>query len=467
MTTSPLPYDVLIVGAGPVGLATAIGLQQRGVHNFLVIDQTREFRRVGQIVDLLPNGLKALRFVCPSAYESLLATQHQAQPPQAPGSQAPPPKRFWIRKNLQGETLRSTSLDFDDWLKRYGEGRISTAWFNLQTKLRELLDPQRILINHRCLHLAQTDAGVEVQCQTDPQTIDNPFAHWEKAAPLLQGNGDSPTGTSESLSLVTFSSKLVVAADGINSTVRRLLYHDTELEPWATPDYSGWAALGCLQMKPVPETIATELNATYSQGQMIVSLHNDQLPPSYPGQASPRIMLVNRGEQGFGFLLHTPLPLDCLADITPTATIQLAVKTLTDAGFPPCITDFVGYADPDQIISRPYHQHSADPCNHFPNWSHQRVVLAGDAAHGMPPFIAQGTNQGFEDAAFLVPAIARLVEQQQLDDLATIQQVFNDYEHYRRPLMAKVQTATLESDSWTNTQWQAFSQQLYQRMLAI
>ncbi|GAB4528885.1 MAG: hypothetical protein Tsb0014_10530 [Pleurocapsa sp.] len=43
-------YDVLIVGAGPVGLATAIALRQRGVDNILVIDRTRSFRRVGQVV---------------------------------------------------------------------------------------------------------------------------------------------------------------------------------------------------------------------------------------------------------------------------------------------------------------------------------------------------------------------------------------------------------------------------------
>ena len=49
--------DVLIVGAGPVGLATAIALYQRGINNILVIDQTRTFRQVGQVVDILPNGL--------------------------------------------------------------------------------------------------------------------------------------------------------------------------------------------------------------------------------------------------------------------------------------------------------------------------------------------------------------------------------------------------------------------------
>jgi 2-polyprenyl-6-methoxyphenol hydroxylase-like FAD-dependent oxidoreductase len=55
-------YDVLIVGAGPVGLATAIALRKRGIDNILVIDRARSFRQVGQVVDILPNGLKALRY---------------------------------------------------------------------------------------------------------------------------------------------------------------------------------------------------------------------------------------------------------------------------------------------------------------------------------------------------------------------------------------------------------------------
>ena len=64
-------YDVVIVGAGPVGLATAVGLRKRGIDNILVIDQTRAFRQVGQVVDLLPNGLKALKYVDPNAYEAV------------------------------------------------------------------------------------------------------------------------------------------------------------------------------------------------------------------------------------------------------------------------------------------------------------------------------------------------------------------------------------------------------------
>lgn len=36
-------YDVVVIGAGPVGLATAVGLYQRGIENIIVIDQARAF----------------------------------------------------------------------------------------------------------------------------------------------------------------------------------------------------------------------------------------------------------------------------------------------------------------------------------------------------------------------------------------------------------------------------------------
>jgi 2-polyprenyl-6-methoxyphenol hydroxylase-like FAD-dependent oxidoreductase len=64
-------YDVLIVGAGSVGLATAIALRQRGIKNILVIDQTRSFRQAGQVVDILPNGLKALKCISEDAYQQI------------------------------------------------------------------------------------------------------------------------------------------------------------------------------------------------------------------------------------------------------------------------------------------------------------------------------------------------------------------------------------------------------------
>ncbi|MDZ7954988.1 MAG: FAD-dependent monooxygenase [Nostoc sp. DedQUE09] len=105
-------YDVVILGAGPVGLATAIGLHKHGIENVLVIDQTRTFRQVGHGLDLLPNGLKALKCLDSNAYEEVRKTSVRLFNPQQSNNektvktnqeQKPPnTSPRWVYKNLQG-----------------------------------------------------------------------------------------------------------------------------------------------------------------------------------------------------------------------------------------------------------------------------------------------------------------------------------------------------------------------------
>ncbi|MGH1394876.1 MAG: FAD-dependent oxidoreductase, partial [Trichormus sp.] len=98
-------YDVVIVGSGPIGLATAIGLRKRGIENILVLDQTRAFRPVGQILDLLPNGLKSLKYLDTAAYEAVKNTSLGWFNPQSShsGENIPKPLPKWSYRNLQGE----------------------------------------------------------------------------------------------------------------------------------------------------------------------------------------------------------------------------------------------------------------------------------------------------------------------------------------------------------------------------
>jgi 2-polyprenyl-6-methoxyphenol hydroxylase-like FAD-dependent oxidoreductase len=447
-------YDVLIIGAGPVGLATAIGLQQRGINNILVIDQTREFRPVGQFVDLLPNGLKALRAIAKSAYEAMGI-------PKLDSETKPEATRFWYRKNLQGEVTHTIPLGFDYWQQKYGEGRISLPWFNLQTNLRNLLDPALIQANHRCINFAQTPHDVRVYCEKNLKMPSNPFAHWESSQESESTEKNQDIRPHKNT--LTMEAKLVVAADGINSTLRQILYQNSALEPWAKPQYSGWSALGCLAVDPVPEDILDQLTRDYFQDQKVISLQNDALMAANPAQDSPRLVIFNQGRGSLGYLLHLPIALEKILHQLPITLLNLAIKELEKADFPKIITDLLCLTNLDNFFSRPYYLHPANPCTQFPLWSQKRVVLVGDAAHGMPPFSAQGANQGLEDAAYLVKAIATLVKHDQLDDLGAITEKFQAYENHRRPFMELMQTAALENHRWTETQWEIYGQQVYGR----
>lgn len=133
------------------------------------------------------------------------------------------------------------------------------------------------------------------------------------------------------------------------------------------------------------------------------------------------------------------------------------------------------------MLHRPYYIHRAALTNslRFPStasfntenqsreiqaaWSVGRVVLVGDAAHGMPPFRAQGANQGLEDALTVVTLIATIRDNHYWDDMPAIDKAFEKYERLRRPFMVHIQKATLEPFDRSQKQWEEYGQQVYLR----
>jgi 2-polyprenyl-6-methoxyphenol hydroxylase-like FAD-dependent oxidoreductase len=453
-------YDVLIIGAGPVGLATAIALRQRGINNILVIDQTRSFRQVGQVVDILPNGLKALKCISEGAYQQIKTVglgYIQARRQQSEGNnQQTAKKKFWRQKNLQGEVIRSTPLDFDFWHNRYGEGRVSISWYQLQTELRSLLPSAIVKANHRCVAITQDANYVTVNCVSDREITTNPFAHWENTATEEQTNAES----SQPVYDHQFKAKLVVAADGINSTVRQLLYADSALSQWAKPQYSGFSAIACLQIDRVSNEMMQQLEEQYFKGDMVVTLQNDS--PKFKAQNldSPRLIIIKKAANALGYLFHTALNFDRLQNKSPEAIINLAADILNKADFPLIFSQVIELSTPQTIIQRPYYIHPAN----IPEpsiWSNHRLVLVGDAAHGMPPFAAQGANQGLEDAALIGTAIANIIQHSDLDNLEIINRQFDKYEQLRRPLVQQVQAATMHNHKWSQAKWEKYGDAIY------
>jgi salicylate hydroxylase/6-hydroxynicotinate 3-monooxygenase len=76
----------------------------------------------------------------------------------------------------------------------------------------------------------------------------------------------------------------------------------------------------------------------------------------------------------------------------------------------------------------------------LPRWSDGRVVLLGDSAHPMTPYMAQGAATSIEDAAVL----ARCLKEVQGDD---VEGAFKRYEAHRKPRTSLIQ-AISSANTW-------------------
>ncbi|NET61778.1 MAG: FAD-dependent monooxygenase [Symploca sp. SIO2E6] len=164
---------------------------------------------------------------------------------------------------------------------------------------------------------------------------------------------------------------------------------------------------------------------------------------------------------------------------TPDQLRELAMETLAKDGFPETLRQLVSFSVRSQMSSRLFYIHRAtlDDTLEFPDttnlkpcsveqlpWSRGRIVLAGDAAHGMPTFLAQGANQGLEDALVLSTLIAKIIKGNQLANEEAIADIFQTYQSVRRPIMAKVQQATLNRTFYNQgNPLAAYKQQIYCR----
>jgi len=456
-------YDVVIVGAGPIGLATAIGLYKRGIENILVIDQTRAFRQIGRGLDLLPNGLKALKSLDINAYTAV------TQPTLSNQQNSPTTSSAWSVKNLQGQLIRSIPLSFDHWFQKYGEGRVSIAWYELQTILRNLLPPELVKANHRCIHVIDEPElnYVQIDCTSDTSIAANPYANWEENQTSEENSQPNLDNISPTLATTSFRAKLIISADGINSTVRQIIYQNTPNAAFAKPEYSGFAAISCRGITDIPQEIQTEIESKFLKDSAVVTINNDQISANPDGHNQVRMILFSRNGQ-FAYILHLPVPLESLQTKTETELLNLAQQEIEKAGFPDCLQQLVNLSPPANMEQRPYYIHPV--INKFndstiqPTWHQQRVVLIGDAAHGMPPFMAQGANQGLEDAFTIANLIAKIARNNDWDNLQVIAEAFANYEHLRRPFMEYIQSATLTGfPNSSPQQWQDYNQKVYTR----
>ncbi len=198
----------------------------------------------------------------------------------------------------------------------------------------------------------------------------------------------------------TARAALVVGCDGVKSVVRqRLLGADA-------PQFSGYVAWRALL--PV-ESAADALDPP---AQLFIGM--DRIFMRYHIRHGTLVNVVaiarSTGWTDEGWML-------------PSTVEELAAQYV---GWHPDIVRSIGRIPPSQCFKWAIHVRPP-----LPTWRAGRVVVAGDAAHPMTPFMGMGAALAIEDAAVLASACARR---------PTLDEALATYEALRRPRADFVQT---------------------------
>ncbi|HTZ45666.1 MAG TPA: FAD-dependent monooxygenase [Jatrophihabitans sp.] len=168
---------------------------------------------------------------------------------------------------------------------------------------------------------------------------------------------------------------IVVGADGIHSVVREVVAADR-------PRFAGGAIFrGLVPAAQVPE------------------LAREPLIRMWAGPAQHCVCYPVAGGRAISFSATVPAR---QAGSESWSALGSATELVSAyRGWNPAVTRLLAAADG---VGR-WDLHDREP---IPRWSTARVTLAGDAAHPMLPFMAQGGNQAIEDAVALGTCLAAL-----------------------------------------------------------
>lgn len=320
--------EVIIVGGGIGGLGTALALAKSGL-SVRLLERASEFSEVGAGLQVGPNAVRALDRlgVLDVIYDLAVF-----------------PKHARIADALTGEELTRVDLQepmIDQFSYPYLVLHRNDVLTTLLNACRS--HPAIVLENDRTVeHVEQIGERVHVQCSGGSKYI----------------------------------AKLVVGADGLNSTVRRLVHEDE-------PVFSGYIAYrGTIPIDQLPVEDRTDDVLLWIGPDIHLMQYPVRRGELYNQVAVFRSIRHAEGREDWG----DP---DELRERFASAceSVGKAVATLQDA--------------------RAYPNYDKDPISTFVAG---RVVLIGDAAHPMLQYLGQGACQALEDGLALAASLDGSVE---------------------------------------------------------
>ncbi|KAH6692232.1 FAD binding domain-containing protein [Plectosphaerella plurivora] len=337
VSSAKLKLDIIVVGAGLGGLATAVALARRG-HKVRVFEQTAQLGEVGAGIQIPPNSGKLL-------------------------------ERWGVIAELGDQAVRPDGISFRRW-----ESGERIGYTDLTEPFVKACGAPYYVVHRAHLHsaLLQTAKKLGVSVVLNARVEQHDTA--EGSVTLENGK--------------QYSADLIVAADGIKSVARNYVSRGHRTKPAAT-DYAVYrATVDVNKMREIPEVcwllqkpglntwigedrhVMTYTIAAGDSFNMVLS-HKDCRDPSTWARMTQQEILSEMTEQFAGW------DEDLLRIMK---LIDTAVKW-----------PLIGNNSLDSWVS-----------------PSSRLVVLGDAAHAMVPYMSQGAAMAVEDGAALAVALNKI-----------------------------------------------------------
>lgn len=378
-----MDYDlaVMIVGGGIGGLVTALQLHADGFKNITIFEASRSISPIGSGINLQPSAILVLRNL------GLL-----------PALEATGIKTASLNYyNLHGNPIVSEP-------RGVAAGYLVPQFSIHRGELHNLL--LAAVKNRLGAASFKTDHTLTAFTQT-PTDVTATF--------IRRSNPTQPPAHP------TFTASILIAADGINSTIRSLLYPDE-----GPPNFSGR-----LLWRGVTE------QAPYMDGaSMIWAGHADQKFIAYP--VSSRSARKSPPTSSINWIAELRVRSADDPDKTPPVADwgKAVPKSRFDAQFGKWTFGFLSI--PDLIASTDV-VYEFPMCDRDPvvRWSFGRVTMLGDAAHPLYPIGSNGASQAILDCVALSEALLQTLGKKGTEAL-TVEEALVKYEQERLPPTAKI-----------------------------
>ena len=354
---------VLIIGGGIAGLATALSLHQIGVP-CRVFESVETIEPLGVGINTLPHAVRELT-------------------------------ELGLRDRLAETAIPTAELAYYSRLGQriWSEPRGLDAGYHW---------PQ-FSIHRGALQMILLDAARQ-RLGTDAIVAGHHLSGWDVTATGIRAHFvDRRTGAA----LAPAEGTLMIAADGIHSTVRTILYPDEEPPIWN----------GAILWRGV-----TRAKPFLTGRTMIMAGHEFQKFVAYPISRPA----LDQGEAVINWIAERKFPVDHAwrrEDWNRAGRLEDFLPSFQDWRF--------DWLDVPSVIQ------AADRCFEYPmvdrdpldRWTFGRITLLGDAAHAMYPIGSNGASQAILDARVLAREIQAL-------GLTTA--ALDAYEAERRPATARI-----------------------------